>query len=116
MVDGRQDNREIGYYHFKDNYLFINIKVTPNSSSNKILGILVDGFVSTLKIAISVPAQNGKANHALIKYLSKLCKINTSSINIHKGELATKKLIRIHCELKDQNIIIQKIEEELEKL
>lgn len=116
MVVGRQDSNGLGYYIIKDDAIYLNVKVTPNSSKDRILGVLVDGFLSSLKIAISVPAQEGKANLALKKYLSKIFRISISSIDITKGELSSKKLIKVFSSPEDQKRIIQKIKEELENL
>ena len=46
----------------------INIKVKPNSTSNKVLGVDEQGF---LMVNIKAPAQKGKANKELVRLLSK---------------------------------------------
>ena len=46
----------------------IKVKVKPNSAKNKVLGLDEQGF---LRVDIKAPAQKGKANKELIKFLSK---------------------------------------------
>jgi uncharacterized protein len=85
--------------------LFLSVKITPNSSENKILGISND----TLKIKIKAPPDKGKANLELIKFLSKLLKISKSSIEIVKGKTSSMKIIAISSESPDiQDILLQK--------
>lgn len=58
-----------------------------------------DEFVGThgeeLKIAITAPPVDGKANIHLIKFLSKQFKVSKSSISVEKGQLNRHKLVRI---------------------
>lgn len=68
--------------------IIINIKISPNSSKNE---IITDG--SIIKIKISAPPVDGKANKALIEFLSKNFKIPKTSIKILKGETSKEKTI-----------------------
>ncbi len=68
--------------------VIINIKISPNSSKNEILN---DGEIH--KIKITSPPIDGKANKALIEYLSKSFKIPKTSIKILKGETSKEKTI-----------------------
>jgi len=67
------------------------IKVIPNSKINKIVK-QTDNY---LKIKLSAPAHEGKANLALIKFLSQELKIAKNKIKIIKGEKSREKLIQI---------------------
>lgn len=68
--------------------IFANIKIVPNSSKNDI--ILEDEFV---KVKITAQPIEGKANKALIEFLSKKFKIPKTSIEIVKGETSKEKTL-----------------------
>lgn len=68
--------------------LVLRIKISPNSKSNEI--ILEEDFA---KIKITAQPIEGKANKALIEFLSKKFKIPKTSIKILKGETSKKKTI-----------------------
>jgi len=67
----------------------LQVQVQPNSKRNEILGF--DGRI--LKVKISAPPVDGKANKALIEFLSKFFGIRKSAITIEKGETGKKKTI-----------------------
>lgn len=49
-----------------------------------------------IKLAITAPPVDGKANAHLTKFLSKQFKVAKSQIEIEKGELGRHKQVRIH--------------------
>lgn len=69
----------------------LRIFLQPKASRDSIVG-LHDG---ELKIAITAPPIEGKANAYLLKYLSKLFKTPKSQIILEKGELQRHKQIFI---------------------
>lgn len=71
----------------------IKIRVIPRSKSNEVSEIFDDG---TIKIRITAPPVEGKANKELIRYLSKILKIKQSQIEIKAGHLGRDKLTRIY--------------------
>lgn len=71
-----------------DKGLLVNLKISPNASKNEI--ILADDIV---KVKITAQPIDGKANKALIEYLSKLFKVPKTSIVIVKGETSKDKTI-----------------------
>jgi len=74
----------------------LRIKVNPGSAQNKILGKFLDEKGEEyLKINLTAPPQDGKANEALIKFLAKEFKISKSQIEIIRGETARIKLLKI---------------------
>lgn len=87
----------------------LSIIVSPRSASNSIVGV-VDG---RLKIKLTSPPVDGKANESLINYLSKFLKVKKSSIEILKGETSKKKVVFIGpCDTNYINLLIkQKIQE-----
>ncbi len=68
--------------------ILVNIKISPNSKKNE---ILKDGDI--IKIKITAQPIDGKANKAVIEFLSKNFKIPKTSIKIVKGETSKEKTI-----------------------
>lgn len=77
------------YFDAED--LILRIYAQPKSSRDKIVGLHGD----SLKIAITAPPVDGKANAHLTKFLSKQFKVAKGSIIIEKGELGRHKQIRV---------------------
>lgn len=68
------------------------IRVTPRMAKNEISEILNDG---TIKIRLTAPPVDGKANEALIEFLAKILGINNSKIEIVAGLTGRDKLVTI---------------------
>jgi uncharacterized protein len=68
------------------------IRVTPRASKNEIVDILADG---TVKIRLTAPPVEGKANEALIKFLSDVLEVSASRIEIVAGSTGRDKLVSI---------------------
>lgn len=71
--------------------LLLNLYIQPKASRDQIVGV----HGEELKIAITAPPVDGKANTHLIKYLSKAFKVPKGDIMILKGQLGRHKQIRI---------------------
>lgn len=69
----------------------IDVIIHPKSSKNEIVGIH-DGC---LKIKLTAPPVDGKANAALIAFLAKKLDIPKSSISIIRGETSRRKTVQI---------------------
>lgn len=83
--------------------LIVNIKISPNSKKNEIIN---EGDIT--KIKITAQPIDGKANKALVEFLSKNFKIPKTSIKILKGETSKEKTILF--ETKDEEKL-QKLKE-----
>lgn len=70
----------------------IDIKIIPNAQQTKFQEILSDG---TLKIRISAPPENGKANKQLLEFLKKNLRLSKDRISIISWETSQLKKIRI---------------------
>ena len=70
----------------------LTIRVTPRARKTEFSGILDDG---TVRIRISAPPVEGKANKALIKFLSKVLKVRKNQIEIVAGEKGLDKIVSI---------------------
>jgi uncharacterized protein len=68
-------------WSLENNRLTLYCHLQPGAKQNQLCGLYND----RLKIQIRAPAVDGKANKALIEYLSKAFNIAKSKILIHKG-------------------------------
>jgi len=81
--------------------ILVNIKIVPNSSKNDI--VLENEFV---KVKITAQPIEGKANKALLEFLSKKFKIPKTSIEIVKGETNKEKTLLFKTnDTEKQNLI-----------
>lgn len=81
----------------------LKLKIVPNSSKNEIIKT-----EEGLKVKITAQPIEGKANKALIDFLSKTFKISKSSFEIIKGETSKEKTILIKCKDEEK---LQKIKD-----
>jgi hypothetical protein len=68
------------------------IRVTPRASHNEVSEILNDG---TVKIRLTAPPVEGKANEALVEFLSEVLEVPRSRIEIVAGQTGRDKLVSI---------------------
>ena len=67
------------------------VRVQPRASRNAIAGEMGDA----LKIALTAPPVEGKANEACVDFLANLLKVPRSSVTIASGESSRNKVVRI---------------------
>ena len=82
--------------------VILTLKISPNSSKNEIIKS-EDGLI---KVKITAQPIDGKANKALVEFLSKQFKIPKSSIEIIKGHTGKDKSLLIKT---NDTLIIQKL-------
>lgn len=70
----------------------LTIRVTPRAKKTEISGFRGDG---TLRIRVSAPPVDGKANAALIKFLAKILGVRKSRIEIVAGEKSLDKIVSV---------------------
>ena len=75
--------------HMKET--LIKIYLQPKSSKNEIVGHYRDG----IKVKVTAPPVEGKANEALLRFLAKEFGISPSQIEILKGHHSREKTLRI---------------------
>jgi uncharacterized protein len=68
----------------------IKIYLQPRASKNEIVGPYRDG----IKVRITAPPVEGKANEALIRFLAQELRTSPSSIEILKGRHSREKTLR----------------------
>jgi uncharacterized protein len=72
------------------------LRVQPRSSRNAIAGTIPAGALGeAVKLAITAPPVDGKANQAVIEFLAELFEVPKSSIAIVSGETGRNKLIAV---------------------
>ncbi len=73
----------------------LTVRVTPRASRTSVDGVIGDGNGAALKIALQAPAIEGRANAALIEFLSELLRIPRSAIEVTGGQHARSKTILV---------------------
>jgi len=67
------------------------VKVIPGASHNEICGWLGE----TLKVKLSAPPVDGRANDALVEFLAETLGLPRRAVALVRGETARQKLVRI---------------------
>ena len=67
------------------------VKIHPRAKKNAITGQVGDA----LKVALTAPPIDGKANQACIEFFAKLLKVPRSSVTIAAGQTSRNKVIRV---------------------
>jgi hypothetical protein len=71
--------------------VMIAVKIHPRAKKNAITGELGDA----LKVSLTAPPVEGKANEACIEFFAKLLKVPRSSVTIASGASSRNKVIRV---------------------
>lgn len=78
------------------------VRVQPRASRNAIVGEMGEA----LKVALTAPPVEGKANDACVDFLAKALKVSRSSVTIAAGETSRNKVVRIAglraCEVEER--------------
>ncbi len=82
----------------------VQIKISPNASKNE---IIKDD--TGIKIKLTAQPIEGKANKALIEFLSKQFKIPKTSISIIKGETSKDKTLLIKVSDSDKIALLKEV-------
>jgi len=67
------------------------VKIHPRAKKNAITGEVGDA----LKLALTAPPIDGRANDACIEFLANLLKVPRSSVTIASGQTSRRKVIRV---------------------
>lgn len=79
------------WYQWQQQELLINCYLQPKASKDEFAGL----YDSCLKIRITAPPVDGKANTHLKKFLAKQFNVAARDVTIIKGELGKRKRIKI---------------------
>jgi uncharacterized protein (TIGR00251 family) len=90
-VSGSTKKREFKL-HNGERGAALTIRVTPRARKTEIAGVLDDG---TVRVRVAAPPVEGKANKALIAYLSKVLGVRKNKVEIVAGEKGLDKIISV---------------------
>lgn len=76
----------------RDGKIEIMVRVRPHAPKSRLVSVLEDG---SLKLDIAAPAEEGKGNAALARFLGDLFGVGTSRVRVLSGKAARLKLVRI---------------------
>jgi len=79
------------WYCWQGKALVLNIRVQPRASRNEIAGPVGD----QLKIRLTTPPVDGKANKHLLEFLAKACGVNKNQVELLAGASARNKRVSI---------------------
>jgi uncharacterized protein (TIGR00251 family) len=67
------------------------VKIHPRAKKNAIMGEVGDA----LKVSLTAPPIDGRANQACIEFFAKLLKVPRSSVTIASGQTSRNKVVRV---------------------
>jgi len=73
----------------------LDVRLTPKSSRDEILGIGTFGGVSVLKARVRALPEEGRANDALVKLIAKWLGVPPSTVSVAQGGKSRLKQVRI---------------------
>jgi uncharacterized protein len=68
------------------------LRVTPRASKNEIVEVLSDG---TVKVHLTAPPVEGKANEALLKFMAEILDVPISRLDVVAGASGRDKIISV---------------------
>jgi hypothetical protein len=71
------------------------VRVHPRAKKTAITGVYGEGREAALKISLSSPAIEGRANHALVELLAAIFDVPRASVTILSGAQSRNKVVRI---------------------
>jgi len=80
-------------WHFEDDDLILHCRVQPRASKDGFAGLMGQ----QLRIRLTAPPVDGKANAHLIEFLSREFGVSRRQVSIISGESSRQKRIRIHA-------------------
>lgn len=76
----------------RDGKVDVLVRVRPHAAQSRFVAVLEDG---SMKVEIAAPAEDGKGNRALQKFLGELFGVASSQVKILSGKAARLKLVRL---------------------
>lgn len=84
-------------WHEKGNQILLFIKLTPKAAHDRIQGIFFDPSQQAyLKVSVTAPPVDGRANKALIQLIAKKIGIAATKITFVRGEGDRYKVLSLH--------------------
>lgn len=79
------------WYRWDGTDLILHLRIQPRAAHDEIAGLVGN----TLKIRLTAPPVDGKANEHLRKFLSKQCGVAKSQVTVLSGDTSREKRVRI---------------------
>jgi len=79
------------WYHWQGTELVLNVLVQPNGIKDQIVGV----HAGALKIKVTAPALQNKANQHLCRFIAKVCRVSKTKVRLESGHHQRNKRIRI---------------------
>lgn len=72
------------------------VRLTPKSAADRLLGVVTDAAGRpALKVAVTAPPEDGKANAALEKLLAKTLGLPRTTVSVVSGHASRSKLVHL---------------------
>lgn len=71
------------------------VRAQPGAKKTRIVGVYGEGTTAQLKVAVQSPPVDGRANAALIEFLSELFGVPKASLELVSGELSRSKVFLV---------------------
>jgi len=85
------------WYRWESETLILSVRVQPKTSCDEIVGPCADALGGeSLKVRITAPPVDGKANAHLVKFLAKTFGVAKSQVSVVAGESGRQKRVQIH--------------------
>ncbi|RJX17122.1 MAG: DUF167 domain-containing protein [Ammonifex sp.] len=91
MVAAAPDEDLTSFLREDKGAVVLHVRVTPRASASSVEG-LSEGV---LRVRVSAPPVNGRANRALLKYLGDVLSVPVSRLSILRGESSREKAVRV---------------------
>jgi uncharacterized protein len=95
----------VSFFALQENTLVLRCLIQPKASRDEIVGVQDE----RLKIRITAPPVDGKANAHLIRFLSDVLDVPRSRIELLSGDTGKRKTLRI-LDMKSLPTVLQKFE------
>lgn len=90
------------------------VRLTPKSSADRIQGVAVDDAGrAALKVAVTAPPEDGKANAALEKLLAKRLGLPRTTVSVVSGHTGRSKLVHLAG---DPAALLRRVTETIEEI
>jgi uncharacterized protein (TIGR00251 family) len=74
----------------------LRVRLQPGTRVERVMGLVADADgAHALKIAVTAPAEKGRANDALLRLLARLLRVPTSALHLVLGAADRRKLVSI---------------------
>lgn len=75
--------------------MLIRVKAVPGAKRSEIAGVLGEGEQARLKIRVSAPPEDGKANKAICELVAKTIGVKPRDVSVVVGQTNPEKTLRI---------------------